>query len=262
MSTDALKVEIDGAVARLVLARPQKHNAFDDTVIAALTIALQRVGNDPAVRVVVLAGEGKSFSAGADLDWMRRMAEYGEAQNLADARCLADMLRTLNELPKPTIAKVQGAAFGGGVGLVACCDIAVASEAAIFCLSEARLGLTPSTISPYVVAAMGAHNARRYFLTAERFDAAAAERIGLVHLVTAADQLDPAVNDLVAKLLQNGPTAIAECKQLIRRVAGGPVDDAMIEHTAQHIARVRASAEGKEGVRAFLEKRPAEWQSK
>jgi methylglutaconyl-CoA hydratase len=168
----------------------------------------------------------------------------------------------LNELPKPTIARVQGAAFGGGVGLVACCDIAVASEAAIFCLSETRLGLTPSTISPYVVAAMGAHNARRYFLTAERFDAAAAERIGLVHLVTAADQLDHAVDDFVAKLLQNGPTAIAECKQLIRRVAGQSVDDAMIEDTAQHIARVRASAEGKEGVRAFLEKRPAEWQSK
>lgn len=259
---DALKVETDGAVARLVLARPHKHNAFDDTVIAALTIALQRVGNDPAVRVVILAGEGKSFSAGADLDWMRRIAEYGEAQNLADARALADMLRTLNELPKPTIARVQGAAFGGGVGLVACCDIAVASEAAIFCLSEARLGLTPSTISPYVVAAMGAHNARRYFLTAERFDAAAAERIGLVHLVTAADQLDHAVDDFVAKLLQNGPAAIAECKQLIRRVAGQSVDDAMIEDTAQHIARVRASAEGKEGVRAFLEKRPAEWQSK
>ena len=262
MSDETLKVEVDGGVARLILARPEKHNAFDDAVIADFTAALERVATDSAVRVVVIAGEGKSFSAGADLDWMRRMADYGEADNLADARALAVMLRTLNELPKPTIARVQGATFGGGVGLVACCDIAVASKAAIFCLSEARLGLTPSTISPYVVAAMGASNARRYFLTAERFDAAAAERIGLVHLVAAPERLDHAVDDLVTALLQNGPIAIAECKQLIRRVAGRPVDEAMIEDTAQHIARVRASAEGKEGVRAFLEKRPPAWQSK
>lgn len=261
MSTDKLKVEISDGIARLILAQPEKHNAFDDAIIAAFSRALERVGSDPAVRVVVLAGEGKSFSAGADLDWMRRMADYGEAENLADARSLAVMLRTLNELPKPTIARVQGATFGGGVGLVACCDIAVASEAAIFCLSEARLGLTPSTISPYVVAAMGAHNARRYFLTAERFDAVTAERMGLVHRVTAADKLDGAVDELVSALLQNGPMAMAECKELIRRVANGPADDAMIEDTAQHIARVRASAEGKEGVRAFLEKRSPEWQS-
>jgi methylglutaconyl-CoA hydratase len=262
MSDQALKVEVDGAVARLILARPEKHNAFDDAVIAAFTEALESVGNDAAVHVVVVGGEGKSFSAGADLDWMRRMADYGEAENLADARALAVMLCTLNELPKPTIARVQGATFGGGVGLVACCDIAVASKAAIFCLSEARLGLTPSTISPYVVAAMGANNARRYFLTAERFDAVAAERMGLVHMVAAPERLDHAVDDLVAALLQNGPMAISECKQLIRRVASGPVDEAMIEDTAQHIARVRASAEGKEGVRAFLEKRPPAWQTK
>ena len=262
MSDETLKVEVDGGVARLILARPEKHNAFDDAVIADFTAALERVATDSAVRVVVIASEGKSFSAGADLDWMRRMADYGEADNLADARALAVMLRTLNELPKPTIARVQGATFGGGVGLVACCDIAVASKAAIFCLSEARLGLTPSTISPYVVAAMGANEARRYFLTAERFDAAAAERIGLVHLVAAPERLDHAVDDLVAALLQNGPMAITECKQLIRRVASRPVDEAMIEDTAQHIARVRASAEGKEGVRAFLEKRPPAWQSK
>ncbi len=262
MNDETLKVEIEGGVARMILSRPEKHNAFDDAVIAAFTEALESVATDPAVRVVVIAGEGKSFSAGADLDWMRRMADYGEADNLADARALAVMLRTLNELPKPTIARVQGATFGGGVGLVACCDIAVASKAAIFCLSEARLGLTPSTISPYVVAAMGANNARRYFLTAERFDAAAAERIGLVHVVAAPERLDHTVDDLVAALLQNGPLAIAECKQLIRRVASGPVDAAMIEDTAQHIARVRASAEGKEGVRAFLEKRPPAWQRK
>lgn len=262
MSSDKLKVEIDGGVARLILAQPEKHNAFDDAIIAAFTEALERVGNDASVRVVVLSGEGKSFSAGADLEWMRRMADYEDAENLADARALAAMLQRLNDLPKPTIARVQGATFGGGVGLVACCDIAIASEAAIFCLSEARLGLTPSTISPYVVAAMGAHNARRYFLTSERFDGVAAERIGLVHMVTKPDQLDAAVDDFIAALLQNGPMAIAECKELIRRVAAGPVDVAMIEDTAQHIARVRASAEGKEGVRAFLEKRPAAWQSK
>ena len=261
MNHDALKIVIEDGVARLTLAQPEKHNAFDDVIITAFADALQRVGSDPAVRVVVLAGEGKSFSAGADLDWMRRMADYGEAENLADARALANMLRTLNELPKPTIARVQGATFGGGVGLVACCDIAVASEAAIFCLSEARLGLTPSTISPYVVAAMGAHNARRYFLTSERFDAVAAERSGLVHMITAADQLDGAVEKLVSTLLQNGPMAIAECKELIRRVASGPVDDAMVEDTARHIARVRASTEGKEGIRAFLEKRPPAWQN-
>ncbi len=188
------------------------------------------------------------------------MADYGEAENLADAMALADMLRVLNELPKPTIARVQGATFGGGVGLVACCDIVVASPAAVFCLSEARLGLTPSTISPYVVAAMGAHNARRYFLTAERFDAAAAERAGLVHIVAAPDRLDRTIDGLIAALLKNGPAAMAECKGLIRNVARGPVDDAMIEATARHIARVRASAEGKEGVRAFLEKRPPAWQ--
>ena len=261
MSTDALKVEIDGGIARLTLARPEIHNAFDDVVIAAFTEALERVGGDDAVRVVILGGEGKSFSAGADLAWMRRMAGYGEAENLADARALAVMLRTLNELPKPTIARVQGAAFGGGVGLVACCDIAVASQAAIFCLSEARLGLTPSTISPYVVAAMGAHNARRYFLTSERFDSAAAERAGLVHMVAAPGQLDSIVDGLAATLLQNGPAAMAECKELIRRVAGGPVDGAMIEDTARHIARVRASAEGREGIRAFLEKKSPAWRT-
>ncbi|NNE86059.1 MAG: enoyl-CoA hydratase/isomerase family protein [Alphaproteobacteria bacterium] len=262
MSSDNLKVEIDGGVARLILAQPEKHNAFDDAIIAAFTEALERVGNDASVRVVVLLGEGKSFSAGADLEWMRRMADYGDAENLADARALAAMLQHLNDLPKPTIARVQGATFGGGVGLVACCDIAIASEAAIFCLSEARLGLTPSTISPYVVAAMGAHNARRYFLTAERFDGVAAERIGLVHMVTKPDQLDAAVDDFIAALLRNGPMAIAESKDLIRRVTAGPVDSTMIEDTAQHIARVRAAAEGKEGVRAFLEKRPAAWQRK
>lgn len=262
MSDTGLKVEIDGGVARLTLARPEIHNAFDDTVIAAFSEALDRVANDAAVRVVIVAGEGKSFSAGADLEWMRRMADYGEAENLADARALAAMLRALNELPKPTIARVQGAAFGGGVGLVACCDIAVASQTAIFCLSEARLGLTPSTIGPYVVAAMGAHNARRYFLTAERFDGAAAERAGLVHMVTAPDQLDSTIDGLVETLLQNGPAAMAECKGLIRNVARGPVDEAMIEGTAQHIARVRASAEGREGIRAFLEKTVPAWQNK
>jgi len=262
MSEQSLKLTIEGGVARVTLARPEKHNAFDDALIATLTETFGRVGEDAAVRVVVLGGEGKSFSAGADLDWMRRMADYGDKENLADARALARMLRTLNELPKPTIARVQGATFGGGVGLVACCDIAVASPAAIFCLSEARLGLTPSTISPYVVAAMGAHNARRYFLTAERFDAEAAAHAGLVHIVAGPDRLDRTIDGLIAALLDNGPRAMAECKGLIRNIANRPIDESLIEATAQHIARVRASGEGKEGVRAFLEKRPPAWQTK
>ena len=262
MTKDGLRIDVSNGVARLTLARPEKHNAFDDGLIATLTAALEQIAGDTGVRVVVLGGDGKSFSAGADLDWMRRMADYGEAENLADARALAYMLNTLNELPQPTIARVQGATFGGGVGLVACCDIVVASPAAIFCLSEVRLGLTPSTISPYVVAAMGRHNARRYFLTAERFDAAAAEQAGLVHIVAGPDRLDRTIDGLIEALVQNGPAALAECKALIRRVARGPIDDAMIGETAEHIARVRASAEGKEGVRAFLEKRPPSWQTR
>jgi methylglutaconyl-CoA hydratase len=261
MSSDAIRLEISGGVARITMARPEKHNAFDDVLIADLTDAFERAGADDAVRVVILEAEGKSFSAGADLGWMERMADYSEEENLADARKLAHMVRVLNELPRPTIARVQGAAFGGGVGLVAACDIALASHAASFCLSEARLGLIPSVISPYVVEAIGARAARRYFQTAERFDAGQAQALGLVHEVVPRERLDSRLAELVGHLLDNGPAAMAASKELIRRVASGPVDDAMIEDTARRIADIRATAEGREGLRAFLEKRGPKWRT-
>ena len=261
MSIHAIRLEISGGVARITMARPEKHNAFDDVLIADLTDAFERAGTDDAVRVVVLEAEGKSFSAGADLGWMERMADYSEAENLADARKLAHMVRVLNELPRPTIARVQGAAFGGGVGLVAACDIALASHAASFCLSEARLGLIPSVISPYVVEAIGARAARRYFQTAERFDAEQAQALGLVHEVVPRERLDSRLAELVGHLLDNGPAAMAASKDLIRRVASGPVDDAMVEDTARRIADIRTTAEGREGLRAFLEKRGPKWRT-
>ena len=261
MSSDAIRLEISRGVARITMARPEKHNAFDDVLIADLTDAFESAGTDDAVRVVVLEAKGKSFSAGADLGWMERMADYSEAENLADARKLAHMVRVLNELPRPTVARVQGAAFGGGVGLVAACDIALASYAASFCLSEARLGLIPSVISPYVVEAIGARAARRYFQTAERIDAEQAQALGLVHEVVPHERLDSRLAELVGHLLDNGPAAMAASKELIRRVASGPVDDAMVEDTARRIADIRATAEGREGLRAFLEKRGPKWRT-
>lgn len=261
MSENSIRLNVSGGVARITMARPEKHNAFDDVLIADLTAAFETAGRDDAVRVVVLEAEGKSFSAGADLGWMQRMADYSDAENLADARKLAGMVRTLNELPRPTIARVQGAAFGGGVGLVAACDIALASHAASFCLSEARLGLIPSVISPYVVEAIGARAARRYFLTAERFDADEAHALGLVHEVVPRERLNGRLEELIGCLLDNGPDAMAASKDLIRRVASGPVDDAMVEDTAQRIADIRATDEGREGVQAFLEKRGPKWRT-
>jgi methylglutaconyl-CoA hydratase len=261
MSSDVIRLEISRGVARITMARPEKHNTFDDVLIADLTDAFESAGTDDAVRVVVLEAKGKSFSAGADLGWMERMADYSEAENLADARKLAHMVRVLNELPRPTVARVQGAAFGGGVGLVAACDIALASHAASFCLSEARLGLIPSVISPYVVEAIGARAARRYFQTAERIDAEQAQALGLVHEVVPRERLDSRLAELVGHLLDNGPAAMAASKELIRRVASGPVDDAMVEDTARRIADIRATAEGREGLRAFLEKRGPKWRT-
>ena len=261
MSDDAIKLTVSDGVGRITMARPDKHNAFDDVLIADLSAAFEAAGSADAVRVVVLEGEGKSFSAGADLGWMQRMADYSDAENLADARKLAGMMRLLNELPRPTIARVQGAAFGGGVGLVAACDIALASQAASFCLSEAKLGLIPSVISPYVVEAIGARAARRYFQTAERFDAETAHDLGLVHEVVPRERLDGRLEELIGILLDNGPAAMAASKSLIRRVASGPVDDAMVEDTAQRIADIRATDEGREGVQAFLEKRGPKWRT-
>jgi len=248
-----------GGIARITFVRGDRHNAFNDAFIAELTTALRGLESDARVRAVVFAAEGKSFSAGADLKWMRAMAAYGEAENLADAQALAELMRTLDCFSKPTLALVQGPAYGGGVGLVACCDIAVASEAANFTLSEVRLGLLPAVISPYVVAAIGARAARRYCITAERISVWEAQRLGLVHEVVAPSDLEACGRRLVDAILSGGPKAQSESKALIAKVVGRPIDDALIEETARSIARIRVSPEGQEGLAAFFEKRPAAW---
>jgi len=254
-----LDVSIRNAIAIVVLNRPEIHNAFNESLIAQLSQTLVDLDGDDAIRVVVIAGAGKSFCAGADLNWMKKMAAHGHAENVADANALAQMLRILYGLSKPTIARVHGAAMGGGVGLVACCDIAIAAQDATFAFSEAKLGLIPATIGPYVIEAIGARQARRYFVTAERFTAAEAFRIGLVHDIVTAAELDARVNELLGALLAAGPRAQMECKALIRGVAHRPIDAAVIAGTAQHIAAVRASQEGRDGVGAFLDKRSAPW---
>jgi len=254
-----LDVSIRNAIAIVVLNRPEIHNAFNESLIAQLSQTLVDLDGDDAIRVVVIAGAGKSFCAGADLNWMKKMAAHGHAENVADANALAQMLRILYGLSKPTIARVHGAAMGGGVGLVACCDIAIAAQDATFAFSEAKLGLIPATIGPYVIEAIGARQARRYFVTAERFTAAEAFRIGLVHDIVIAAELDARVNELLGALLAAGPRAQMECKALIRGVAHRPIDAAVIAGTAQHIAAVRASQEGRDGVGAFLDKRSAPW---
>lgn len=261
MSEPTILTHIDDrGLATLTMNRPELHNAFDDAVIIDLTDALRQLDDDPDVRVVMLAASGRSFSSGADLNWMRRMADYSREQNLADAEGLAELMRTLDTLSKPTIALVQGAAYGGGVGLVACCDIAIATGRASFCLSEVRLGLLPAVISPYVVAAIGSRAARRYFLSAETFDAAEAYRLGLVHQIVADDhELAAAAERMVARLLANGPGAMAAAKNLIAAVVGRHVDDALIADTAGRIADQRSSPEGREGLSAFLEKRRPSW---
>jgi len=254
-----LAIEVRNAVALVALNRPDVHNAFDETLIGELTDALVALDAASDVRAVVLLGAGRSFCAGADLNWMRRMAGYGKAENLADARGLARLLATLANLSKPTIARVHGNVFGGGVGLVACCDVALGAQDATFALSEAKLGLVPATIGPYVVEAIGARQARRYFVTAERFTAAEAYRIGLLHDIAPLTELDARVNEVLGALLAAGPRAQAESKLLIRAVAHRPIDARVIEDTAGRIARVRASPEAREGVAAFLGKRPAPW---
>jgi len=250
---------VRNGVATVTLNRPEVHNAFDETLIATLTETFVALDDDRDVRVVVLAGAGRSFCAGADLNWMKRMAAFGDAENLRDATALAAMLRALYALSKPTIARVHGAAYGGGVGLIAGCDIAIAVPEATFALTEAKLGLIPATIGPYVIEAIGARQARRYFLTAERFGAADALRIGLVHEVVAVSQIDARIDDFIATLRAAGPAAQLECKALIRGVAHRPIDADVIGGTASHIAAVRASTEGKEGIAAFLAKRRPAW---
>jgi len=253
------ELAVQDGVATVTLNRPEIHNAFDEALIAKLTETFVALDDDGDVRIVVLAGAGRSFCAGADLNWMKRMAAFGQDENLRDATALAAMLRALYALSKPTIARVHGAAYGGGVGLIAACDIAVAVPEATFALTEAKLGLIPATIGPYVIEAIGARQARRYFLTAERFGAAEALRIGLVHEVAALPQLDTRIGDLVGALRVAGPSAQLECKALIRGVAHRPIDADVISGTAGHIAAVRASPEGKEGVAAFLGKRRPAW---
>jgi methylglutaconyl-CoA hydratase len=254
-----LEVTKQGGVARVTLNRPELRNAFDDVLIGQLKKAFLDIQDDPAVRVMILAGNGPAFCAGADLNWMKRMAGYDYEDNLADATALAQMLAALDRLPKPTIARVHGPVFAGGTGLVAACDIAVGTPEAKFCLSEAKLGLSPATISPYVIRAMGERTARRYFLTAEVFDAQEAFRVGMLSILTTRSELDGVVSSLVEHLLAGGPEAHAKIKALIRAMARRRPDDALAAETAQRIAEIRGSPEGKEGIAAFLEKRKAFW---
>ena len=254
-----LKVVQSGGVARVTLDRPQIRNAFDDALISALTSALRELDVDEGVRAVVLAGSGPAFCAGADLNWMKRMGELDFDENRKDAMAFGAMLNRLHAMKKPTVARAHGAAFAGGMGLIAACDIAVASTDTEFSVSEVRLGLTPATISPYVLAAMGERAARRYFLTAERFPAAEAYRIGFVQELAQPAELDATVNAILGELVQGAPGAHAVTKDLIHAVAGRSVDSELMEDMAARIATARASAEGKEGVRAFLEKRSPGW---
>lgn len=249
----------DGPVARIWLDQPDTRNAFDDIVIAELMQAFTDAGAMPQVRAVVLGANGPAFCAGANLHWMRRMADYSRDENVADAGKLAEMLRVIAECPKPTIARVQGDVYAGGMGLVAACDMAVSVDTAWYCLSEVKIGLIPATISPYVFRAMGARASQRYFLTAERFSAAEAHRIGFVHEVVAADALDAKVEELLKALVGASPAAVRACKQLIADVAGRDIDAALIARTVEGIADMRASEEGREGVQAFLQKRKPSW---
>jgi methylglutaconyl-CoA hydratase len=262
MNQALLEIERHGCIATIWLNRPHVHNAFDEHLIAALTQTLGSLDCDGGVRVVVLAGRGKSFCAGGDLDWMRRMSGFSEAENLRDAGALAEMLRVLSTLSKPTIARVHGAALAGGLGLVAACDIAVAAPTASFGTTEVRLGLIPATISPYVIHAIGARAARRYFLTAERFDAEEAQRLGLIHVVCPSVSLDDCTAELAAALLAGGPAALRASKRLIHEVAGRVVDETLIGMTVKGIAEMRAAQEAREGIAAFFEKRKATWDSR
>ncbi|MBN9695373.1 MAG: enoyl-CoA hydratase/isomerase family protein [Zoogloea sp.] len=256
---ETLEITRDAGVATLWMNRPDVHNAFNEQLIAELTVACRELDADDSVRVMVLAGRGKSFSAGADLNWMRRAADASVEENLHDARKLAGMLRTLAEMQKPTIARVHGAALGGGMGLASACDICIAGEGAVFATSEVKFGIIPSAISPYVIRAIGARQAHRYFQTAERISAARAADLGLAHEAVPADQLDVTVQGVVTALLQGGPRSQAAAKDLIRAVADRPVSDEVVEDTARRIATLRATPEAKEGLAAFLDKRPAAW---
>ena len=257
---DKVITQIDSrGIARVILNNPDKHNAFDDQMIIQLTEAFEAVATNSDVRIMLLQSEGKSFSAGADLGWMKRMARYSYQQNLSDTHALAAMLKALHQMPIPTIARVQGAAFGGALGLISCCDIAVASSKASFALSEVKIGLVPSTISPYVIAAIGERHAKRYFMTAERFDANTALQISLVHEAVEERFLDDKVEQLITMILSNGPEAVVAAKQLAFAISGKAIDSSLIEHTCEVIAGIRVSAQGQEGLNAFLDKRKPHW---
>ena len=261
MAAANIRVERSGdGVLAIELDRAEKHNAFDEALIAELTAAFRDVAGDDVVRIGSLTGRGPSFSAGADLGWMKRMAALDQSANEKDALALSDLMAAIDGCPKPVVGLINGAAFGGGVGLVACCDIAIASEEATFALTEVRLGLIPAVISPNVAAAIGARQCRRWFLSAERFDARRAEKLGLVHKVVPPGELGSAGQEMIGHLLKGGPGSQAAAKDLIRLVTGRQIDDRLRQETAKRIARQRASAEGKEGIGAFLEKRKPSWQ--
>ncbi|MCE4557303.1 enoyl-CoA hydratase/isomerase family protein [Pelomonas cellulosilytica] len=255
----ALQVTDDGRIARVTLNRPEVRNAFNEALIAELTATFTRLGQRPELRAIVLAAEGKAFCAGADLNWMQAMAGYSWTENHADATRLADMLWAIYNCPVPVLARVQGDAYAGGVGLVACADIVVAADTAGFCLSEAKLGLLPATIGPYVVKALGEQASRRYFVTAERFSAAEAHRLGLVHEIVTADALDAKVGELLTAITANGPAAVRACKRLVKDVAGRDITPALRDDTARRIADIRASDEGRDGVQSFLSKARPSW---
>ncbi|MCC8400637.1 enoyl-CoA hydratase/isomerase family protein [Paraburkholderia sp. MMS20-SJTN17] len=261
MQYETLKVEVAGAIATVTLNRPDVRNAFNETMIAELTAAFTMLDARDDVRAVVLAANGKAFCAGADLNWMKKMAGYSDDENRADAMRLAGMLSAVYRCNKPVIARVNGDAYAGGMGLIAACDIVVAVDSARFCLSEARLGLIPATIAPYVIRALGEQASRRYFVTAEAFDCASALRLGLVSEAVSAEQLDATVAQLAQTLCANGPQAVRACKRLVQDIAGRELSDALIEDTAARIAKTRAGAEGREGVASFLEKRAPGWRN-
>lgn len=257
--TNTLHIRREGHVARVTLNRPEVRNAFNELLIAELTAAFAALGQDTTLRAIVLAAEGKAFCAGADLNWMKSMAGFNWDENHADARLLAEMLWTIYSCPVPVIARVQGDVYAGGVGLVSVCDIVVAADTAGFCLSEAKLGLLPATIGPYVVRALGEQASRRYFLTAERFSATEAQRLGLVHELATADTLDEKVDALSVALIANGPAAVRACKKLVQDLAHESITPALRDDTARRIADIRASAEGREGVQSFLNKSKPSW---
>ncbi|MEO5771290.1 MAG: enoyl-CoA hydratase/isomerase family protein [Burkholderiaceae bacterium] len=258
--TTTLDISRTRHVARVYLNRPDVRNAFNDSVIAELTAAFTQFSTDSELRAIVLGGHGKAFCAGADLAWMRAMADFGWEENRADAQGLADMLWALYRCPVPIVGRIHGDCYAGGVGLAALCDVLVAAEGVHFCLSEARLGLMPATIAPYVIRALGEQASRRYFSTAERFDAATAKALGFVHELVAAEALDAKVDEIVATLVGNGPAALRACKRLVQDFAGRPIDEELRADSVRRIASVRASDEGKEGLQSFLGKRAPAWQ--